>query len=136
MDFNQFDSRAAAETPRELHLKHPVTGEPMFDGDKPCIALVLGSESRTVQTATRAKAKAALSDKPGDKDIGDDLAATAKPLITGFKNISRGNKPATLEDVDWFLGLQIPNGNELSFVEQVITFATDRAKFLGNVSAA
>lgn len=143
MDFAQFDSRAAAETARDLQMKHPVTGELMFDDGKPCIVTVIGTESREAQAAIRAVNKAkAKGDKTDDQTIEDlhkTLAAACKPLIKAFKNIGRGDKPAVVpDDVDWFLNLQLINGQdgEQSFVEQVSAFATKRANFLGNDSKA
>jgi hypothetical protein len=136
MDFNQFDSRAAADKPRDLHLRHPVSGELLYDDGKPCIAEILGAESPRVQSALKALARAKVK---GDAlETHDDLVALAAPLIVGFRNVNRGDKPATAADAAWLLGLQIPNGQDgqASFVEQVSQFATDRGNFLGNVSAA
>ncbi len=142
MDFTQFDSRTAAETPRPLHLLHPATGAPLYDGDKPCEVLVIGTESRSAQAAIRAAQRAKLKgDKAEDRSIEDvhaDLVAQAKPLIRGFNSVARGDKAATAEDAEWFLNLNMVTGRtgERSFVEQVMAFATSRANFLGNASAA
>lgn len=144
MDFSEFDSRAAAETGRDLHLKHPVSGELLYDGKNPCVVNVIGSESREAQAALRAinKAKAKGDKKAEDQTLEDlqkTLSESAAPLIKGFKNVNRGDKPATApDDVAWFLGLQLINGQdgEESFVEQVSKFATKRANFLGNGSKA
>lgn len=142
MDFTQFDSRAAAETARPLHLLHPATGVPLYDGDKPCEVLVIGTESRSAQAAIRAAQRAKLkNDKPEARSLEDihaDLVAQAKPLIKGFNNVARGDKTATAEDAEWFLGLNMISGkaDERSFVEQVMAFATARVNFLGNGSAA
>lgn len=136
MDFSQFDSRAAGDKPRDLHLRHPVTGELLFDDGKPCIAEILGAESPRVQSSLKALARAKV--KGEALETSDDLVALAAPLIVGFKNVMRGKVPATADDAAWFLGLQIPNGQDgqASFVEQVSQFATDRGNFLGNASAA
>lgn len=144
MDFSQFDSRTAAETPRALHLVHPATGEPLYAGNdesKPCEVLVLGTESRSAQAAIRAAQKAKLK---GDKDderetmeeVQANLVAAAKPLIAGFRNVNRGDVPATSADAEWFLKLNLINGRdgEKAFVEQVMAFATSRANYLGNGS--
>jgi len=141
MDFTAYDSRAAAETGRDLQLKHPVTGDLMFDGDKPCMVNVIGSESREAQAAIRAVQKAKTkSEKDEEQNIENLhklLVQTATPLVKGFKNIDRGDKPAKApDDVDWLLNLQLINGQdgEESFVEQIAKFATRRANFLGNGS--
>ena len=68
-------------------------------------------------------------------DLHKQLVAVTKPLIVGFKNVLKGDVQMTVEDADYFLNLQMPNGQsgELSFVEQVAAFATKRANYLGNV---
>jgi len=145
MDFSKFNSREAAETPRDLQLKHPATGELLFnDGVKrkePCIVSLIGTESRTAQIALRAIQKAKVKgDKKHDdqslEDLHSTLVESAKPLIRGFKNIHLGTRAATLEDIDDILGAQLINGQdgEQSFVEQIMTFATKRANFMGNGS--
>jgi hypothetical protein len=140
MDFSAFDSRAAASAGAWLHLAHPATGELLYDKKKPCRVLVLGTESRQAQEALRA---AQASRMKGDDDqqtlseLHDRLVAAAKPLIVGFENVDRGDTPAKApDDVEWFLSLQTINGQEgeKSFVEQVMSFATKRANYLGNVS--
>ena len=140
MDFTAFDSRAAAEQGRELHLQHPATAEPIFDGDKPCIVIIRGTESREAQAAlAKIRKMKVAEDKEADEasleDMHGRLVETAMPLVIGFKNINRGDKPATApDDVEWFLNLQLINGieGERSFVEQVVNYATKRSNFLGN----
>ena len=143
MDFTQFNSRNAAETPRDLHLKHPATGELLYnDGEKrkqPCMVSLIGTESRTAQTALRAiqKAKVKGDKKPDDQSLEDlhlTLIESARPLIKGFKNTHIGTRAATLDDIDDILSAQLINGQdgEQSFVEQIMTFATKRANFMGN----
>jgi hypothetical protein len=145
MDFTKFDSRAAAEVAGRLHLAHPSTGEPLYADEKhekPCIVLVRGSESRTVQTALRAVRNAKMSGaKKAEtaqtlEDLHQAMVDGAKPLIAGFENVARGEAAATAADADWFLNLQLINGREgeKAFVEQVIDFATDRSNYLGNAS--
>lgn len=142
MDFGKFDSRAAAEEGRDLQLEHPATGDLIFDGDKPCIVVVRGTESRDAQKALakvrKMKMQADNGESPDElslEEMHSRLVETATPLVVGFKNINRGNKPATVpDDIEWFLNLQLINGveGEKSFVEQVVNFATKRANFLGN----
>ena len=140
MDFTAFDSRAAAEQGRELHLQHPATAEPIFDGDKPCIVIIRGTESREAQAAlAKIRKMKVAEDKEADEasleDMHGRLVETAMPLVIGFKNINRGDKPAKApDDVEWFLNLQLINGvdGERSFVEQVVNYATKRSNFLGN----
>ncbi|MBO0141508.1 hypothetical protein JZX87_10070 [Agrobacterium sp. Ap1] len=148
MDFNTFDSRKASETPRALHLKHPGTGKLLYDdGDesKPCRVLVLGIEGETGQSAIlqsqreRMKQDRSASEPTPVSDIHDALVKEISPLITGFENVNRGDKPAKApDDVAWFLALQMIGGTrgQQSFAEQVRAFATDRAAILGNGSAS
>jgi len=145
MDFSAFDSRAAAEKGRELHLEHPATAEPIYDGENPCIVIVRGTESREAQAALAKlrKIKMAEGDEKADEasleDMHQRLVETATPLVIGFKNINRGDKPAEApKDVGWFLNLQLINGveGERSFVEQVVNYATKRSHFLGNGSSS
>lgn len=148
MDFSQFDSRAASETARPLHLRHPGTGELLYDDEdktKPCRVLVFGIEGSKGQSAVlesqreRMKAERKSDDPVALAEIHDGLVKEVAPLIAGFENVNRGNKPAKApDDVEWFLNLQVISGKrgQLSFVEQVRNFATDRAAILGNGKAS
>ncbi|WP_339109268.1 hypothetical protein [Thioclava sp. GXIMD4216] len=149
MDFTKFDSRSAADTPARLHLKDPANGEPLFADagrTKPCIVLVRGTESRSVQAALRALQRAKLKDKPKKdeevrslEDLHGQMVDSAVPLVTGFENIARGEAALTTseDDLRWFLNLQMLNGQEgeKSFVEQVLAFASTRESYLGNANA-
>ena len=145
MDLNKFDSRAAAEHGSDLQLLHSVTGEPLEDNGLPVLVTVMGTEGRGAQAAlrdiNRAKMRAknkSVKDDPSEQSLEDlhqALAIAAAPLILGFKNVTRGDRLAVAPgDVDWFLNLQLINGQEgeVSFLEQVSQFATKRANFLGN----
>lgn len=147
MDFTAFDARGAAETPRPYHLRHQITGEPIMDGDKPCRVLVRGASSRTVQELIRQQARDEMKAKKADtttpQDLQDQINKAAARLIVGFENISRGDKPATVDDVAWFLDLTMVSlshsrrateWHRPSFGQQVVDFATDDAGFLGNGS--
>jgi len=148
MDFAQFDSRKASETPRALHLKHPGTGKLLYDDEKqtkPCRVLVLGIEGETGQSAILESQRARMKqERPAGEpvtisNVHDQIVKEIAALIVGFENVNRGSKAATAPaDVEWFLNLQIVNGNraQLSFAEQVRTFATDRAAILGEGSAS
>lgn len=141
MDFAQFDSRGASDEGRPYHILHPVTGEPMFDGDVPCVVLVRGVEGRAVQDALR-KIEAARMTQDGDADtptvdeIDAGMKARAAALLVGFQSgIHRGDRPARApEDVAWFLDLNRVNltAPGRSFAEQVAKAASDRGRYLGN----
>lgn len=143
MDFSQFDSRKASDTARPLHLKHPGTGELLFDGgdkDKPCIVLVLGIEGKTGQAAILASQRARMEEQARKDPVSltemhEKGVKEIAPLITGFENVNRGDRPATApDDVEWFLNLQTVTGSrgQMTFLEQVRSFASDRAAILGN----
>jgi len=139
MDFNQFDSRKASETGRELHLSHPATGEPLYNEGEPCIVIVKGLESAAGQEAvTRWRREMMKTEDSAERaTVRDQMMATAIPLVVGFKNIDNGDRPAKApDDVEWLLNMHIPNGQpgERSFLEQVVDFATKRRNFLGNGS--
>lgn len=139
MDFSQFDSRAAADEGRDMHVKHPATGELLYDNGEPCLVRVLGTESRSVQ-AEIAKVRAAKvaegrKDEKTLAELYERLVDAARPLVAGFPSgIHRGKRKAKApDDVDWFLSLQMVNGrpDEKSFAEQIAEFSTRRAHFLG-----
>lgn len=152
MDFNAFDSRSVADEGRPLHLKHPATGELIWDDggpadpdqpnegrSRPCIVHVLGTEGRVAQEAYREAAKLdKLRDDATQADYHERICITARKLIVGFENIDRGDRPATASDADWFLALNISNplrGVGRSFAEQVLSFAGDRGEYLGKPGA-
>ena len=148
MDFNLYDSRAASEKPRALHLKHPGTGALLYDDEakeKPCRVLVLGIEGETGQAAIlqsqrdRMKQDKGANEPVAVSEIHDALVKEIAPLIVGFEHVNRGERLAKApDDVTWFLKLQIVGGTrgQMSFAEQVRAFATDRAAILGNENAS
>lgn len=140
MDFTQLDSRSAADEGRPLHITHPGTGEPMMDGDTPCIVYVLGTEGRIAQGIAKEAAKLPkLAEDATMEDWHERLCQTAERLITRFSGIDRGDRPATRQDAAWFLNLNLANpanlGKGRSFVEQVLRFSGDRSAYLGKPGA-
>lgn len=123
MDFSKFDSRTAAETAREYHIRAQQTGEPISGEDGPCIVLIKGASSRSLQAALKAenaaRVKAAKDAKVKDDDgqsISDMHSGTVKAaarLITGFRGIQRPDGDglrdltASEDDVAWFLDLNL-----------------------------
>lgn len=120
MDFSQFDSRTAAETPVKMPVLAQSTGKPIFDGDKQCFVLVKGASSRSVQAEIR-KAEAAQMKKTSGKktddemiDVQKQLARVATPFVAGFENIQRPDETGKLrdltaskEDCAWFFDLNM-----------------------------
>ena len=119
MDFSKFDSRAQAEVGSPMQIMDEWTGEPMMDGDKPCMVIVRGASSPTMQAKMRAAQKAALMSKKAKgkdeegaplvmEDTHNQLCESAAGFIMGFENVSRGDVPATADDAMWFLNLTFP----------------------------
>ena len=53
MDLSQFDVKAASEKGAVLHLKHPMTGEKLFDGGTAVTITVIGRDSPSVQAVMK-----------------------------------------------------------------------------------
>lgn len=142
MDFNQFDSRSAADEGRPMLVTHPATGAFMTNEDGThCLVHVLGIEGRIAQAAGKEAAKLPkLGEDATIEEWHERLCMSAEKLITGFSGINRGSAPATKADVRWFLDLQMANpldrGAGRSFVEQVLRFSGSRAEYLGKPDAA
>lgn len=154
MDFTKLDSRTAADTARPLHIRHQVTGEPIMDGDKPCIVMVMGSASRSIQTAIKNQAQADMRRAKNEKDdaraledLQSAMIVAAERLIVGFENINRGDKPATKADAAWFLDLNFVSMShqlrkdegewrKASFAQQVVDFAAEDSRFLDQTPPA
>ena len=107
------------------------------------VVMVRGSESAAFQEEMRKMNAEAVKvdDTDGKKtvqDVHNELVRRVAPLITGFKNINRGSKPATADDAEWFLNLQTvgicKDGKAPVFAMQVSEFAMQRTNFLGNAS--
>lgn len=144
MDFAKFDARTAASRPTRMHVKHPVTGQLMYNDEaqeQPCFVLLRGIESPEFQKGMASLQRArALSESPQTAEEMQAAAVeSAKLLIAGFENMYRSDesgqlRPMHIGDAEWFLNLQMVTGDrrEKSFVEQVNEFARKRGNFLGN----
>lgn len=148
MDISQLNSRSASDTAKPMHLRHPSTGKPMYDGgdlDKPCLVFIRGVESNEVQKIIRAANQERMKNAKDEDGDDENLLAvlherTAKnmvPLIVGFENLERGDRPlqANEDDILYFLNAQLMttgDKEDYSFLAQVSRFATDRSNYLGN----
>lgn len=161
MDFlKDYDARGAAEIPVELELRDPATGDVIMNGKKPCVVLVKGASSRSMQESIRQEAaerarKIKDADGAGDDDKGDNqlvsdlhesTCKSAARLVAGFVNMQTrgpdGPRDLTLEDVPVFLDLNFfslahairkaddPAWRHPSFAQQIIDAATDDSRFL------
>jgi hypothetical protein len=125
MDFATLDTKSAAEKGAFLHLRHPVYGHPLMDGETAVGVTVRGTESKVVQDRLKSSAKARL-DGDADQSALDFVCA----LVIEFHGVERDGETLTADDAAWFFGLSD------SFVEQVIEFAKDRASFFKVASAS
>lgn len=147
MDFSAFNSRRGAEAGAEMTIRHPVTGEPILHGDKPCVVIVRGTESPSAQAALAAVRKRRMGEEKGKgksddgqsmADLHASLVDAAVPLIMGFRHVSLSGRELTADDAQEFLDLNMVTlelddegqPKALSFAEQVLRFAGTRANFL------
>lgn len=136
MDFGQFDSREAGNKGAWLHLTHPGTGKLLYDNGEPCEVLVYGIES-DIGVRVLNNARGAMKSSGEVESLEAVLAREATealPLIGGFRNIDRGDKPAKApDDVVWFFGLQLQiAGDHPTFLQQVKSFSMARDNHLKN----
>lgn len=159
MDFTKHDARTAAETPIEVKLRDPATGDFYMDGDEHCSVMVVGIGARSVQAAELAEARAKFvggkrASKKEEAMAGETihrmLNDAAAKLIRGFKNIENGDSPLTTskEDIQWFLDRTFISIRYLnwehdnpgqddgmwrnpSFAQQILTAASNSALYLG-----
>ena len=155
MDFNKFDTRAAAEIGQKMPIRHPHNGEIITTDDgEPCCVLVTGSQSRALQADVLKEAKAKMAKKDGKdetpasmEEIQQMLVKAAAKVIVGFEGVEFDGKPATKEDAERFLDLNFVSLKSLndkdseawngdSFAQQVLKFSNDIENYLGNASAA
>lgn len=129
MDLAKLSLRTAASAGAVLHLKDPVTGEPLFDGDKPVTITVRGVESQELREKARDIERRKLGgEKLDDAQIGAEKLASITadwsgialhgpdPLACTFENAVRLYLDA---DAEWI-------------VEQVGPFSRDRRNFVKN----
>lgn len=129
MDLTALDVKAASEKGAVLHLKHPMTGEKLFDGDEPVTVTVIGRDSPSVRSAMldieRRKAKGEDITK---EDEGLELLAVVTLGWSGIEfdgkalEYSKSNARKLYSDprTDW-IG------------EQVGPFALNRRNFAHNL---
>lgn len=154
MDFTKKDARTAAETATFCHLRDQDTGEYLYESDgKTAIGvMVVGAMARSVYGKKLEDARAKLQSAQGKgkketeelvADTQKNLAEAAKNVTRGFIGVDRGDKPATLDDCEWFYDLNYisvkallsPDESvwqDLSFSQQVLMHSNKAANYLGN----
>lgn len=122
MDFSTLDTKTPAERGAFLHLRHPATGELLYDASKkPIGMMVRGLESKTAQDHIKRLEKSRMKGA-STEDTGFGVVSS---LVMGFVGVDRAGAPLTIDtdDLHWFFGLSD------NFVDQVMSFARDRASF-------
>lgn len=119
MDFQNSDSRTAAETPTRMTILKQTDGEPILDGKKPCVVLVKGASSRSAQAAMRADESSRMKKAKGKNskddmiDLQKQLSDAASRFVTGFEGVERPDPDTkklrelttSPEDLAWFFDL-------------------------------
>ena len=128
MDLANLDTKAAAERGADLHLEHPVSGEPLYTDDgKPLTIRLLGNDSREF--------------KAGLSELAETRAGKKRTSIAAAE--ANGIELLTRVTVGW--SNIVYNGEALKFspenarmlyrerpwiMEQVDAFVANRANFL------
>ena len=128
MDFADLDMASAADAGADLHLRHPATDEPLYDGKVPVKWRIIGRDSKRVQDATKAAQKLVMGGKIDDEEAGiRALAACVIGWPTGTK-WQGDDVECTPENVAMMLRARP------WLMEQIGPFAMARANFAGNMS--
>lgn len=95
MDFANLDMKAAAEIGAELHVKHPVSGEPLYDKDgTPVTIRLVGKYSAAFRKASKTIAKKYIGKKDIDLDAAESNAAFMLASATvGWSNFTENGEP-------------------------------------------
>lgn len=127
IDLKRLDVASAAAAGADLHLKHPATLEPLFDGKTPATIRMLGRDAPAVRDAARAADRAVTA---GEIDSGERLTRVLVAATVGWSGIAvdgdeeyspeAARKLYTMPETDWV-------------VEQVAPFFMDRANYAHNM---
>lgn len=129
MDLTRLDVKAASEKGAVLHLKHPMTGEKLFDGDDPVTITVIGRDSPSV--------RAAMTDIERRKAKGEDISREDEGLellsvvTTGWTGIDFDGKALEFSKANARKIYADPRTEWIG--EQVGPFALSRRNFAQNL---
>lgn len=127
MDISTLNTKTGAEKGAFMQLAHPAFGTPLTDeNDEPVGLFVRGNDAPSVQKKLKAMQKASMS---GGEQTGLEYVCS---LVVGVKGLDRDGRPLTTSRED----LEFLFGQSDAFVEQVATFARDRANFFGATASA
>jgi hypothetical protein len=140
MKITNLETKSGAAKGAFLHLSHPALGHKLYSGEgadpdtgelneaakaEKIGCHVLGTESERVRNRAKEIQKSKLK---GDEETGMLFACS---LVTGFTGLTGADgKPLGTSEAEKRLFFEQSD----SFVEQVITFAGDRANFFGKTS--
>jgi hypothetical protein len=128
MDFADLDMASAADAGADLHLRHPATDEPLYDGKTPVLWRIVGRDSKRVQDAVKAANKLQVAGKIDAEEAG--VRGTAAAVIAWPKGTKWQGKEVecTPENVAMMLRARP------WLAEQIGPFAMARANFASNMS--
>ena len=132
LDFASLDEQQHIDSgPRPMHVRHPRTGEPLYDDEaktKPCIVKVLSVESREYRRKTHQHTMRAFSRSKMSADeferSGMDLVVAK---IAALENIRYNGKLLTNSVEDKRLWVMLSP----DFIRQVDEFANEMDHFRG-----
>lgn len=129
MDLGRLSPRKAASAGAVLHLKDPVTNEPLMDGDDPVTITLLGADCQDLRDARRdIERRRAEGEEISEDQAGAELLAAITVGWSGIGLHSNEALPFSREnairlyldpDADWICG-------------QVGPFSRNRRNFLKN----
>ena len=127
MDIENLNSRAAQSEGAFLHLRHPATGEMLYDGepiDENAVGLyVRGVEHPKAQSIARKNQDRKFKNEREQNDAGREYIGA---LIAGFVRITTDGRSLDAEsDADIKLFCDMSD----DFVHQVLDFAGERTNF-------
>lgn len=129
MDLTRFDVKAAAEKGAVLHVKHPSTGEKLYDGKTPVTITVIGRDSPSVVAAMRdiERRKA----KGEDIDRNEEGLELLSAVVTDWQGVEFDGKPLKCTKANARKLFSDPRTEWIG--EQVGPFALSRRNFAQNL---
>jgi hypothetical protein len=141
-DMASIDSIAlATEEPAELVLKHPVTGEPIYDkAGKPAFVLLLGKDSAAAKKHGRSQAQKIIDKRGRGKTKAEELEASNVELLValtkGWYLVSFAGEPIEFECTPANARALYTDSKFDWIKDQVDEFSGDRSGFLKSSEAA
>jgi hypothetical protein len=134
MDLSKFSTKKKSNEGAFLHLKSPVDGKPLFDGEVAVGLYLLGSDSDKVQAAIHKRINESVESKPKqDADVGpSERSDAAKNEL--LADCTQGWEGLSLDGDNEFSREKIlsvySNSGWLWLRNQALNFVDDRANFI------